>query len=325
MCINSCGIEATVEDGKLVKVEGMKEHPISEGVLCPRGEALVEWVYSPDRLQYPMKKSDTGWKRISWDEALDTTAEKITKIKERYGARALAVYTGSMGTENIELAAFAQRFRGVYGTPNLLSVEGNCFRSRIMARQMTFGGYPIEEPWNAKCIVVFGTNVDNSKVTVGAKIYKAIEEGTMTQVIVVDPKRIPLADKGIHIKITTGHRHRPLPRNAQRDHLGRARGQGVCREILHGLRQAGRARQAVYAREGFGDHMGPCRGYPKDRPHLCHHKAGLYRSGDLLHRPAHQRLPGKSRPCHHDGGDGERGCPRRVGIDPLYPAWGISG
>jgi len=204
MCINSCGIEATVEDGKLIKVEGMKEHPISEGVLCPRGEALVEWVYSPDRLQYPMKKSDTGWKRISWDEALDTTAAKITEIKERYGARALAVYTGSMGTENIELAAFAQRFRGVYGTPNLLSVEGNCFRSRIMARQMTFGGYPIEEPWNAKCIIVFGTNVDNSKVTVGAKIYKAIEEGTMTQVIVVDPKRIPLADKGVHVKIRPG-------------------------------------------------------------------------------------------------------------------------
>ena len=204
MCINSCGIKATVEDGKLVKVEGMKEHPISEGVLCPRGEALVEWVYSPDRLQYPMKKSDTGWKRISWDEALDTTAKEITKIKDRYGARALAVYTGSMGTENIELAAFAQRFRGVYGTPNLLSVEGNCFRSRIMARQMTFGGYPIEEPWNSKCIVVFGTNPDNSKVTVGAKIYKAIEEGKLTQVIVVDPKRIPLADKGIHIKIRPG-------------------------------------------------------------------------------------------------------------------------
>ncbi|MBP1739681.1 MAG: anaerobic dehydrogenase, typically selenocysteine-containing, partial [Deltaproteobacteria bacterium] len=71
LCINSCGIEATVEDGKLVKVQGMKEHPISEGVLCPRGVALPEWVYSPDRLQYPMKKADGGWKRISWDEALD--------------------------------------------------------------------------------------------------------------------------------------------------------------------------------------------------------------------------------------------------------------
>jgi anaerobic selenocysteine-containing dehydrogenase len=204
VCINSCGINAYVEDGKLVKVEGMKEHPVSEGVICPRGKALPEWVYSEKRLQYPMKKVDGKWERISWDDALDTIAAKFKEIKEKYGAKGLAVYTGSLGTENIELAAFAQRFRGVYGTPNLLSVEGNCFRSRIMARQMTFGGYPIEEPWNSKCIIVFGTNMDNSKITVAAKIYQALDEGTMEQVIVIDPKRIPLADKGIHIKIRPG-------------------------------------------------------------------------------------------------------------------------
>ena len=57
MCINSCGINAYVEDGKLVKVEGMTEHPISEGYICPRGKALVEYVYSPDRVLHPMKKS----------------------------------------------------------------------------------------------------------------------------------------------------------------------------------------------------------------------------------------------------------------------------
>jgi anaerobic selenocysteine-containing dehydrogenase len=204
VCINSCGINAYVEDGKLVKVEGMKEHPVSEGVLCPRGKALPEWVYSEKRLRYPMKKADGKWERISWDDALDTIASKFKEIKEKYGAKALAVYTGSLGTENIELAAFAQRFRGVYGTPNLLSVEGNCFRSRIMARQMTFGGYPIEEPWNSKCILVLGTNIDNSKITLATKIYKAIDKGTIEQVIVVDPKRIPLADKGIHIKIRPG-------------------------------------------------------------------------------------------------------------------------
>ena len=70
LCINSCGIDAYVEDGKLTRVRGMKEHPISEGVLCPRGEALPEWVYSPGRLQHPMKKADGEWERISWDEAL---------------------------------------------------------------------------------------------------------------------------------------------------------------------------------------------------------------------------------------------------------------
>ena len=204
LCINSCGITATVEDGKLVKVEGLKEHGVSEGYICPRGEALVEYVYSPDRLKYPMKKADGEWQRISWEEALDTIADKLTKLKEEDGARALAVYSGSLGTENIELAGFAQRFRGVYGTPNLLSVEGNCFRSRIMARQMTFGGYPIEEPWKSKCIIVWGQNMDNSRQTIAKKVYDAIDAGKLETVIVIDPKRIPMAEKGIHLRIRPG-------------------------------------------------------------------------------------------------------------------------
>ncbi len=204
LCINSCGIDAYVEDGKLVKVRGMKEHPVSEGALCPRGEALPEWVYSEDRLKHPLQKVDGKWQRISWDDALDTIAAKFKEIKKNFGARALAVYTGSLGTENIELAAYAQRFRGVYGTPNLLSVEGNCFRSRIMARQMTFGGYPIEEPWNSKCVIIFGQNMDNSRITVGSKIYKALDDGTIEHLIVVDPKKIPMAERGIHIQLRPG-------------------------------------------------------------------------------------------------------------------------
>ncbi len=204
MCINSCGINAYVEDGKLVKVEGMAEHAVSKGYICPRGEALVEYVYSPDRLQYPMKKVDGEWQRITWDEALDTIADKLKDIKEKYGAKALAVYSGSLGTENIELAGFAQRFRGVYGTPNLLSVEGNCFRSRIMARQMTFGGYPIEEPWNSKCVVIWGQNMDNSRATIAAKVYEAMDNGTLEHLIIIDPKRIPMAERGTYIRIRPG-------------------------------------------------------------------------------------------------------------------------
>ncbi len=204
LCINSCGIDAYVEDGKLVKVEGMKEHPISDGELCPRGKALPEWVYSKERLTHPMQKVNGKWERISWDDALNTIAAKLQEIKDKYGAKALAVYTGSLGTENIELAAFAQRFRGVYGTPNLLSVEGNCFRSRIMARQMTFGGYPIEEPWKSKCIIVYGQNMDNSRITVGTKLYKAMQEGVIEHVIIVDPKIIPMSQKGIHIQLRPG-------------------------------------------------------------------------------------------------------------------------
>jgi anaerobic selenocysteine-containing dehydrogenase len=201
-CVWGCGINAHVEDGRLVKVEGMTEHPLSRGAICPRAEHLPEYVYSPDRLKYPVKKVNGGWERISWDEAMDTIADRLRQVKEKYGAKALAVYTGSIGVENIELAAFAQRFRGAYGTPNLLSVEGNCFRSRIMARQLTFGGYPIEEPDKAKCVILWGQNPDNSRMPLANTLYKALDN--KLQLIVIDPKRTPLAKKGIHVPIRPG-------------------------------------------------------------------------------------------------------------------------
>ena len=56
LCFQVCGINAYVEGGTLIKVEGMKEHPFSRGVVCPRGYCLPDYVYSPDRLKYPLKK-----------------------------------------------------------------------------------------------------------------------------------------------------------------------------------------------------------------------------------------------------------------------------
>ena len=64
LCVWGCGINAHVKDGKLVKVEGMKEHPMNEGVICKRAEHLPEYIYSPDRLKYPMMKVNGKWKRI---------------------------------------------------------------------------------------------------------------------------------------------------------------------------------------------------------------------------------------------------------------------
>ena len=204
MCINSCGINAYVEDGKLVRVDGMTEHAVTEGYICPRGETLPEYVYSRERLLHPMRKTNGGWRRVGWDEALTLIADKLRAIKESYGARALAVYNGSIGTENAELAFFAQRFRGVYGTPNLLTVEGNCFRSRIMSRQLTFGSQYVEEPWKAECVIVWGRNMDSSAGPFAAKLYKNLAAGTLKHLIVVDPKRTPMAEKGTYIRIRPG-------------------------------------------------------------------------------------------------------------------------
>lgn len=199
-CVWSCGLVAYVEDGRLVKVEGMAEHPMSKGYLCPRGEALIEWVYSPDRILYPMKRENGQWKRMSWDEALELIAAKLKEVKEKYGAHSLAIFCGSIGVENLEIAAFAQRFKGAYGTPNLLSVESNCYRSRIIAHQLTFGTFLLEEPDGANCVVLWATNPDESRPHLG----NLLRASAGKKLIVINPKRIPLAELGVHYPIKPG-------------------------------------------------------------------------------------------------------------------------
>ena len=202
LCFQVCGINACVKNGKLTKVEPMPEHPFSRGVLCPRGECLANYVYSPDRILYPMMKKNGKFTRISWDEALDAIANKLQQIKKKDGAHSVGFSVGSIGAENIVISAFAQRFRGAFGSPNYFSIEAHCFRTRIMARLLTFGTYPLEDPDNSECIILWGHNPDASEPPLAARIYKALDRGL--KLIVIDPKRIPLAKRGKFIQIKPG-------------------------------------------------------------------------------------------------------------------------
>jgi formate dehydrogenase (coenzyme F420) alpha subunit len=202
LCINCCGVNAYVEDGKLVKVEGIPEHWLNKGKLCPKGERLVDLLYSPARLKYPMKKVNGRFQRISWDDALGEIGSKLQELKDKYGAHTLATWTGSVGVEHFEMAAFNQRFRGAYGTPNFFNPEGICFRTRILARQITFGRYPVEEPVNANCILLWGRNPDESYWPVGRIVRERVQAGA--KLITIDPRRIPISKLGIYLQPRPG-------------------------------------------------------------------------------------------------------------------------
>jgi anaerobic selenocysteine-containing dehydrogenase len=202
LCFQVCGINAHVKDGALLKVEGMKEHPFSRGVICPRGQRLASVVYSQDRVRYPMEKRDGHWERISWDQAFDRIATHLEKIKKNFGARAVAVSVGSIGAENIAISAFAQRWRAAFGTPNYFSIEAHCFRARIMARLLTFGTYPLEDPDRSDCVILWGHNPEASEPPLAARLYQAVDKGL--KLIVIDPKSIPLAKKGTYVQIRPG-------------------------------------------------------------------------------------------------------------------------
>ena len=203
LCFMVCGIDAHVRDGVLLGVDGMKAHVATQGVLCPRGYRLPDYVYSPDRLKYPLLRGKDGsFRRATWDEALEFVADGLQRIKEELGPQSVAVTVGSIGAENILISAFAQRWRAAFGTPNFFSIEAHCFRARIMARIFTFGNYPLSDPDNAECVVLWGHNPDASEPPVAARLHKLADQGL--KIIAIDPRKIPLAKKGIHVPIRPG-------------------------------------------------------------------------------------------------------------------------
>ena len=84
LCYHSCGVKVTVQNGDAVKVVGLKEHPLTNGRLCPKGGTMLDNIYSPERIQYPLKKVCGKFERISWEQALDEISSRLLDLKAKY-------------------------------------------------------------------------------------------------------------------------------------------------------------------------------------------------------------------------------------------------
>ncbi len=202
LCYHSCGTVVTIEEGRAVKVEGLKSHPLNKGELCPKGEAALSHIYSPERLKHPLKRVNGRFEQISWNQALNEIADKLLQLKAAYGPQVLGVFSGSIGVENLEMAGLTQRFKAAFGSPNFFSVESVCYRMRIRTRQITFGKYPTEE-LDSKLYILWGHNPDASDFPLKLAMERNLAQGS--KLVVVDPRRIPMADKAeMYLRIRPG-------------------------------------------------------------------------------------------------------------------------
>src|SRR5690242_2896287 len=102
-CPDACSLEVTVEDGRVVKVDGDSRNPDTQGFICDKVRHLPERLYGPDRLLHPGiregRKGEGRFRRASWDEALDLVVAKIGEVRERFGSEAIPPfsYGGSNG------------------------------------------------------------------------------------------------------------------------------------------------------------------------------------------------------------------------------------
>ena len=136
-------------------MEGDPDSPISNGTLCSKGLAVTQMAYSPDRITHPMKKVDGQWQRITWDEALDTIANKFQAVKDEFGAEHIVIGQGT----GRDYESHLYRFANMLGTPNVLTAGHMCYVSRVASTLITVGTLPIcDYRGGPECIVMWGCN-----------------------------------------------------------------------------------------------------------------------------------------------------------------------
>lgn len=128
-----CGVKCYVKDGVILKVEGDENHPLNRGLLCTKGASNRQYVYREDRIKTPLKRvgprGSGHYEPISWDEALDTIADKLRQYKGTYGAQSVFFFGGYTKW----FRPILQRLAYAFGTPNYGTESSSCFTSGLMA------------------------------------------------------------------------------------------------------------------------------------------------------------------------------------------------
>jgi anaerobic selenocysteine-containing dehydrogenase len=197
MCYFYCGLDVTVEDGKIIRVDGTADHPVNQGRLCAKGIASAQLVSDPNRLKTPLRRvGDRGsgtWKEISWEDALGEMAEKMEAAREQFGPESVGYYRGH-APGWVTNYNYVIRFMNSWGSPNIFTHAHLCFAPRVVAHATTFGPFPEPDYERSQCMMLIGYNpAYTSPVNYAARIIQAKERGA--KLIVVDPRFTNTASK----------------------------------------------------------------------------------------------------------------------------------
>ncbi|MFN2410442.1 MAG: molybdopterin-dependent oxidoreductase [Halomonas sp.] len=187
-CGVGCGVNATVaENGTLSDVEGNREHPANFGRLCVKGSALHETLGDQGRLIKPRVDGE----EVSWEQALDATAERLTTLRNDHGHQCVAAYlSGQLLTEDYYVAN--KLFKGFLGTPHLDTNSRLCMASAVAGYKRAFGADAVpcnyEDLEEAELVVLVGSNLAWNHPVLYQRIKVTKERNPLMRVVVIDPR-----------------------------------------------------------------------------------------------------------------------------------------
>ena len=202
LCEAMCGLEVTVDDGRVALIRADRDDVWSGGFLCPKGTTLGKVHEDPDRLRRPVVREGERWREVTWEEAFARCAELLRAVIDRDGIRAVTAFVGNPTAHNFSLGRYVGVLIGMSGIPMIYSSGTVDQWPKNLSSQLMYGGmwtFPIPDVPRTQLWIIMGANPHASQGSLLAcpdllgHIDRIRAEGGRT--IVVDPRRTGTADR----------------------------------------------------------------------------------------------------------------------------------
>jgi anaerobic selenocysteine-containing dehydrogenase len=213
LCEAMCGIEIQYQGNEVLTIKGDKNDPFSRGHICPKAMGLKDIYEDPDRLKMPVKRTDNGWVKISWEEAFNEVVTNIKKIQQKYNdSNVVGVYQGNPNAHNTGSILTGPHFVRSLKTKNRFSATSvdqlpHHFASFFMLGHQLL--LPIPDIDRTNFWLILGANplVSNGSLMTAPDVAHRLQaiQQRGGKVVVVDPRRTETAQKASeHHFITPG-------------------------------------------------------------------------------------------------------------------------
>ena len=213
-CSSGCGLLVEVKGGEIVHMRGNPDFPGNRGAVCKeRFPHILKWLKHPDQLMYPLKRrgerGEDQWERITWEQAMDEIAAKLSLLKAQYGAETLSVIEG---TYRSALYGIRSRFLNLFGNPANVGAPGTSCACNKVALTLALAGANTPRPIknlsaysSSKCIVFCGCNLPASLPVNWRHLKNQLQQKSRPKMIVLDPRQTEIADNAdIWLQIRPG-------------------------------------------------------------------------------------------------------------------------
>lgn len=169
VCEPACGLVAELEEGRIARLLPDKEHPVTKGFACNKGLASDVIHHDPDRVNHPLKRCEDGsFEPISWDQALAEIAERLSRIRNKHGDRATAVYVGNPAAFNTLLGPASRRFFSRLGIRRAFNSGTQDCANKFAGSEAVFGSstiHPIPDFEHSDYLLILGENPKVSRMS----------------------------------------------------------------------------------------------------------------------------------------------------------------